>query len=212
MNPIDTVLQSSFPTVMVPTRESVAEMVRPGERLLNAADGVYLEVLRPWLRVVRRLAVWNVATAVPYGKVEEATELLCPPVPPSLLADFRFQARRACPDETGAWIIWDAITGLFRLVELEATSRGPGHLVYQRPELRDGEHCVFDCHSHGTGGAYFSRTDNDDDRHDVKFAFVLGYCDRETTSTALRLCIKGRFEKFDQLPQAWTAALDAEVR
>jgi PRTRC genetic system protein A len=212
MNPVDTVLQTSFPTVMVPSREPLAKMVRPGERLLVATDGVYLEVLRPWLRVVRRIAVWNVSTAVPYGTMEEAAELLCPPVPPSLLESFRLQAGRACPDETGAWIVWNAITGLFRLVELEATSRGPGHLVYVRPELRDGEHCVVDCHSHGTGEAFFSRTDNDDDRHDVKFAFVLGYCDREATSTALRLCIKGRFEKFDQLPQAWTAALDAEVR
>jgi PRTRC genetic system protein A len=106
--------------------------------------------------------------------------------------------------------VWDAITGLFRLVELEASSRGPGHLVYARPQLRDGEHCVVDCHSHGAGEAFFSRTDNDDDRHDVKLAFVLGNCDREATSTALRLCVKGLFRKFDQLPQAWATALDAE--
>lgn len=212
MNPIDTVLQSSFPTVMVPSRESVAKMERPGERLLVAIDGVYLEVLRPWLRVVRRIAGWTVSTAVPYGRVEEATDLLCPPVPPSLLAEFREQARRACPNEAGAWIVWNAITGLFRLVELEATSRGPGHLVYVRPHLRDGEHCLVDCHSHGTGKAFFSRTDNDDDRHDVKFAFVLGNCDGPVASTALRLCIKGVFQRFDQLPQAWAAELNVEVR
>ena len=47
---------------------------------------------------------------------------------------------------------------------------------------------------------------------DVKFSFVLGYCDRDVTSTALRLCVKGLFEKFDQPPQAWSAAVDAEVQ
>ena len=210
MNPIDHVLQESFPSVMVPAREPVAPMTQPGERLLIAADGVYLEVLRSWIHVVRRIARYEVKTAVPYGLVNEATELLCGPVPPTLVAEFSRMARAALPNEGGAWIVWDGVTRLFRLTPFAALSHGPGHLVYERPELRDGESVVVDCHSHGAGAAFFSRTDNDDDRHDVKFAFVLGNCDRRP-STALRLCVKGILQKMKDIPEAWQCALDSEV-
>lgn len=210
MNPVDTVLHQSFPSVMVPAREPVAPMGAAGERLLVAGDGVYLEILRPWIRAVRRIARFEGRMAIPYGRVIEATELLCGPVDPCLIAAFYRMAHAAVPDETGAWIVWDAVTGLFRLVPLPSLSSGPGHLVYERPALREGEHVVVDCHSHGTGAAFFSRTDDQDDRHDVKFAFVLGHCDQRPSSV-LRICLKGRFERMDNLPQAWTEALAAEV-
>lgn len=210
MNPVDTVLQQSFPSVMVPSRECAPPMTRSGERLLIAADGVFLEVLRPWVRVVRRIAQYAVSTAVPYGKVEETTALLCGQIPASLVADFHAMARVALPNEVGAWIVWNSVTGAFRIVGLPSLSYGPGHLVYERPRLADGEWLVVDCHSHGTGRAFFSRTDNQDDMHDVKFALVLGDCDR-TPSVALRLCAKGIFEKFERVPESWAAALTTEV-
>ncbi|MFM0616136.1 PRTRC system protein A [Paraburkholderia nemoris] len=210
MNPVDLVLQRSFPSVMVPAREPLAAMAGPGERLLVAADGVYLELARSWIHIVRRIARYEVDTAIPYGTVEQKTELLCGPVPPALVGEFLQMARRALPNEAGAWIVWNAATLEFRLVALPSISHGPGHLVYERPPLADGDCVVVDCHSHGTGKAFFSRTDNQDDRHDVKFALVLGDCDREP-STALRLCAKGIFEKIDTTPEAWAKALTAEV-
>jgi PRTRC genetic system protein A len=210
MNPFDSVLQQSFPSVMVPGREPPAPMDKSGERLLIAANGVFLEIVRPWIRLVRRIAEYRVATAIPYGKCGEETDLRCGPVPPELIVRFLGQTRAALPNETGAWIVWHETTGQFRLVPLTPISHSPGHLLYERPALQPGEHLVVDCHSHGVGSAYFSRTDNDDDRHDVKFALVLGNCDREP-STALRLCAKGIFEKFEKLPAPWAASLDAEV-
>ena len=93
MNAIDSLLQTSFPSVMVPMRESVVALDRPGERLLIAADGVYLEVVRSWIRVVRRIAKYDVATAIPYGRVDAVTQQLCGPVPPQLIAEFRAMAR-----------------------------------------------------------------------------------------------------------------------
>ncbi|MBM5585033.1 PRTRC system protein A [Burkholderia pseudomallei] len=210
MNPVDTALQQSFPSVMVPSRECVPPMTRSGERLLIAADGVFLEVLRPWVRVVRRIAQYAVSTAVPYGKVEETTALLCAQIPAALVAEFHAMARAALPNEVGAWIVWNSGTSAFRIVALPSLSHGPGHLVYERPRLADGEWLVVDCHSHGTGAAFFSRTDNQDDKHDVKFALVLGHCDR-TPSVGLRLCVKGIFEKFERVPESWVAALTTEV-
>jgi PRTRC genetic system protein A len=210
MNPFDQALQQSFPSVMVPKREPLEPLDKPGERLVIAANGIFLEILRPWARIVRRIAEYRVATAIPYGSYEEATALRCGPVPPDLIAAFYRQTRLALPNETGAWIVWHAGTGQFRLVPLTPISHSPGHLLYERPVLNGSEHLVVDCHSHGAGSAHFSRTDNDDDRHDVKFALVLGNCDREP-STAMRLCAKGVFEKFEQLPAPWANALLEEV-
>ncbi|MEW6342991.1 MAG: PRTRC system protein A [Pseudomonadota bacterium] len=211
MNRFDQALQQSFPSVMVPMREPLAPLVKPGERLVIAANGVFLEIVRPWIRLVRRIAEYRVATAIPYGTYDEVTERRCGAVAPELIAAFYRQTREALPNETGAWIVWHAETGEFRLVPLTPIEHSPGHLVYERPVLSAEEHLVVDCHSHGASSAYFSRTDNGDDRHDVKFALVLGNCDREP-STALRLCAKGVFEKFEQLPAPWVASLAAEVQ
>ncbi|MFM0046082.1 PRTRC system protein A [Paraburkholderia sediminicola] len=210
MNPVDLVLQRSFPSVMVPAREPLVAMTGPGERLLVAADGVYLEVMRAWIHIIRRIARYEVDTAIPYGAVEQKTQLLCGSVPPALVAEFLQMARRALPNEAGAWIVWSALTLEFRLVALPSLSHGPGYLVYERPPLADGDCVVVDCHSHGRGEAFFSRTDNQDDRHDVKFALVLGHCHQEP-STALRLCAKGIFEKIGTIPEPWANALSAQV-
>ncbi|QGZ67004.1 PRTRC system protein A [Paraburkholderia acidisoli] len=210
MNPVDIALQGSFPSVMVPTREPVAPMDAPGERLLIASNGVFLEISRPWVRLVRRLSSFDWATPVPYGEAAERTDLMCGSVPADLVVQFADMARAALPNEAGAWIVWDAATGRFRLVPLPSLSHGPDHLRYERPELRAGESLVVDCHSHGHGSAYFSSTDDRDDQHDVKFALVLGNCDC-TPTVALRLCAKGRFEQAPAIPQHWRAALAGEV-
>lgn len=210
MNPVDVALQGSFPSVMVPTREPVAPMDEPGERLLIASNGVFLEISRPWARLVRRLSSFDWRTPVPYGEAAEHTDLMCGSVPAGLVAQFAAMARAALPNEAGAWIVWDAATGEFRLVKLPALSHGPGHLHYERPALRAGEWLVVDCHSHGHDRAYFSSTDDQDDQHDVKFALVLGHCDR-VPSVALRLCAKGRFELARATPPHWLSALAGEV-
>src|SRR5579863_7981511 len=113
MNPLDLTLQRSFPSVMAPRNEPVTPMSAPGERLLIAADGVYLEILRPWLRLVRRIARYDAAIAIPYGTVSEETQLLCGTVPPALLGEFRVFARVALPNEVGAWIVWNSVTRTF---------------------------------------------------------------------------------------------------
>ncbi|WP_176060288.1 PRTRC system protein A [Paraburkholderia sp. BCC1876] len=210
MNALDTVLHKSFPSVMVPRSEAVQPMISSGERLLIAANGIWLEVQRPWIRVVRRIARYDVTTAIPYGDVAESTELLCGAIPAEHVAAFYRMAHAALPNEAGAWIVWNRHTGQFRTVSLPSLSHGPGHLRYERPLLDDGESVVVDCHSHGSGGAFFSRTDNEDDRHDVKLALVLGNCDR-SPSMAFRLCVKGIFEKQGGIPGAWQVALEAEV-
>ncbi|MEM5373237.1 PRTRC system protein A [Paraburkholderia azotifigens] len=210
MNPLDQVLQRSFPSVMVPTREAVAPMSASGERLLVASNGVFLEINRPWIRLVRLLGEFRWRSPIPYGEVKVETEVRCGSVPAELVAGFARMAREALPNEVGAWITWNASSGAFRLVPLPSLSHSPDHLKYERPQLEADEWMVVDCHSHGRSKAFFSSTDDRDDQHDVKLALVLGHC-HSAPSVALRLCVKGRFEVQREVPSRWLAALSAEV-
>ncbi|MCY1197503.1 PRTRC system protein A [compost metagenome] len=211
MNPADAALQQSFPSVMVPRFGALAPMERPGERLLIAANGVFLEIVRPWLRIVRHLGAFQHRTAIPYGEAAEATELRCGRIPASLIGKFAMMAGAAHPKETGGWVVWNADSASFRLVPVRILEHSGGHLKYERPLLTADDVLVVDCHSHGRHPAFFSSTDDHDDRHDVKFAFVLGNCDAATPSMALRLCAKGIFEKVEKVPADWYAAAREEV-
>jgi PRTRC genetic system protein A len=208
MNVIDQTLQRSFPSVMVPRREPLQPMQGLGERLLIASSGIFLEIVRPWIRVVRQIAAYEVATAIPYGEVEEMTQLPCGKVPEDLIVEFARLARAVSPKETGAWIVWNAESHAFRMAPVKVLSHSAGHLQYERPSLDKEEMLIVDCHSHGEAGAFFSRTDNADDRHDVKFSVVLGHCDGDRPSIALRLCAKGIFERME-IPSTWAQAIHA---
>jgi PRTRC genetic system protein A len=207
MNAADSVLQRSFPTVMVPRLEPVAPMEVFGERLLIAKNGVFLEVNQPWFSLVRRIAAYSVATAIPYGDVTESTHLICDRVPEALIGEFARMARAASPNETGAWIVWNAATTQFRFAPVTILSHTPSALRYEPPALEAGEVRVVDCHSHGLHPAYFSSTDDADDQHEIKFALVIGNCTSHTPSMALRLCAKGIFEPVECVPSCWYKAV-----
>jgi len=211
MNVVDLTLQRSLPSVMVPKREPVAPMPTNGERLLVASNGVFIEIRRSWLSLVRRIATYAVPTAIPYGEINEDTQLGCGAVPAALISRFTTMARAAFPKETGAWIVWSPTSRDFRLVPLVIRSHDEGSLDYEPPQLEGDEQLVVDCHSHGRYPAYFSDTDDADDRHEVKFALVVGNCQAATPSLALRLCAKGIFEPFERVPSAWYRAIAMEA-
>ena len=50
---------------------------------------------------------------------------------------------------------------------------------------------VVDIHSHGWAPAFFSSTDDADDRGAMKISLVLGNLDRARPSSAMRLCMAG---------------------
>jgi PRTRC genetic system protein A len=207
MNILDLTLQRSFPTVMVPRGEPVAAMESAGERLLIAENGVFLEIRRSWISLVRRIAQFDVQTPVPYGRAAESTTVSFGSIPAGLVGQFAVMAREAVPNETGAWIVWSASTRTFRLAPVHIISHDAGSLRYERPSLSGDEVLVVDCHSHGRHTAYFSETDNEDDRHDVKMALVIGNCDKPRPSIAARLCAKGIFEETGRVPSAWYQAV-----
>ncbi|WP_350357326.1 PRTRC system protein A [Paraburkholderia fungorum] len=211
MNVLDLTLQQSLPSVMVPRREPVAPMSANGERLLVASNGVFIEIRRAWLSLVRRIATYAVPTAIPYGEINEDTQLGCGAVPAALIAQFAAMARAAFPKETGAWIVWSPTSRDFRLVPLVIRSHDEDSLDYDLPPLEGDEQLVVDCHSHGKHPAYFSSKDDADDQHEVKFALVVGNCQASMPSLALRLCAKGIFEELERAPSAWYRAIAMEA-
>ncbi len=192
MDSRDVALQSVLPTVMVPRYSELEELATPGNRLLMAANGVWLEVCRAWLYV--RLPVAKPASIpVPYGDVSEEMRFGFGKLPKAMVAQFIELARARCPNECAAWVVWNSRTNEWRLTMLEETSVGPGHVNVNLPALGEDEHMVMDLHSHGLTEAFFSRTDNKDDRGATKIAGVIGNLDKPEATASFRLCANGVF-------------------
>jgi PRTRC genetic system protein A len=192
MDKRDVALQMTCPTVMVPRFSALPPADRAGERFLIAANGVFLEVTRAWARFVRKVGEIN--APVPYGECHETDEWKAPELPASLLVEFQRLASATPEVEIGAGIVWNQHSNQYRLLPVETLAASGSHLKYRPPVLSDGDHLIVDCHSHARFQAFFSKTDNDDDRWSVKIAYVVGNCERAAVSTATRLCLKGIFE------------------
>ena len=192
MDSRDVALQSVMPTVMVPRYSELEELATAGDRILMAANGVWLEVCRAWL-YARVLVAKPSIIPVPYGQVSEVMRFGFGKLPRAMVAQFIEQARARCPNECAAWVVWNQRTNEWRLMMLEETSVGPGHVNVNLPTLKEDEHMVMDLHSHGLTEAFFSRTDNKDDRGATKIAGVIGNLDKPEATASFRLCANGVF-------------------
>lgn len=188
----DVVLQNAVPLVMVPRFSELEPMSAPGHRFLAASNGLWLEVMRPWLHLRLPLALQD-CVAMPYGELSQIVSMRFGKIPRKLVFEFVEMAARAVPNETAACITWDEKTGNLMLKQLKEINAGTGHIHYERPRLGDTEHLVVDLHSHGRHPAFFSSQDDRDDRGDVKIAGVVGYCDKETVAMQFRLCALGKY-------------------
>lgn len=191
MNKRDLALQLACPIVAMPMFSALEPMAQNGERIVMAANGTFLEVRRSWARFVRK--VGEVGTVVPFGKLEESTTYFTTKLPRELLQEFMRWAREDSHVEIGANIVWNDVTKQFRLVRSGTVHGTCSRLDYKIPDMDPNEQIVVDCHSHSTSKAFFSRTDNEDDAHAVKMAFVVGHCNLPIQSVKMRLCIRGQF-------------------
>ena len=92
MDSRDVALQSMMPTVMVPRYSQLEELDTAGNRILMAANGVWLEVCRAWLYVRVPIAKPSVIP-VPYGLVREELRFGFGKLPRAMVAQFIEQAR-----------------------------------------------------------------------------------------------------------------------
>lgn len=180
MSALDKVLQAQFPTVLMPKFEAWQPLQSTGDRFILGANALKMEISRPWLHAVLDLTPAGFARGLPYGAApQDSLTYRCNAIPRSLLREFEERAAQACPNEIGAWVVWNESSGEFSLLELPVISHGPEHLDYETPQLPNGCWLVMDIHSHGHGAAFFSPKDNRDDAGAVKLAAVYGRAHRE---------------------------------
>ncbi len=192
--PLDLAVFAAAPVAIVPRHGQFHALQESGHRFLLAADGMYLEVRRPWLHFIHRLAE-QTAVAMPYGRIEPRTDLafgrLGEALP--LFKEFARKAADAWPNETGDMLVWDSTDRKLTSGNVTVLDSTPSALRYESRVLLDHESIAFDLHSHGSLPAFFSSTDNEDDAGSVKISGVLGEVDGATPSAMFRLCVLGLY-------------------
>lgn len=190
----DRILQAHAPAIMVPRHGTLALLDKPGHRYLVASDGVWIDVLRPWMQARAQVAYSDIA--LPFGDVGRFVQFAFGPADIGAIQQrFLQDAMRAFPNECAAWGVYDENTGALEYRPLIADEASPASVKYSTPKLADHEHLAIDIHSHGALGAGFSGTDDEDDAGEVKYAMVIGNINGEL-SFAQRLCLNGLFVDF----------------
>lgn len=167
---------------------------RTGQGLAIGQAGVMLILRRPWLALDTYITDRPHAY-LPYGLGEkEKAGLRCGLIPPDHLVQILHHFREALPNEAAAFAIWNEVTSEFAVRFPTIEEATPSRLIYRVPVLEADWHVVCDIHSHGTGPAFFSATDNADDSHATKISLVFGRLDQPgNEDMASRLCAAGMF-------------------
>ena len=186
----DAILQRACPTLPVPVYGALEPMTQPGQRILMAANGVFVQFKRDWLDAVMRIGQLAPGFPLPYGEAEERLSLEFGPMPVALIEEFLQMARDALPNETGAVVIWSSGQKRLRLEQCVTAMALPARLNCYWPQLAHDDDVILDLHSHGHAPAGFSSIDDADDTG-FNMCGVLGNVDRDTPSAAFRLCANG---------------------
>jgi PRTRC genetic system protein A len=192
----DRIILEHAPLVAMPRFGELADLAMNRHRFLAGDDGLYLELRRSWAWVVALVAPSDMP--LPYGNVPELYDYrFDETMLEALLEQFVEDARLALPNECAAWGVWNEHTELLEYRPLIADSASPGSVTFHRPRLESHEHLAVDIHSHADGHAFFSLTDDEDDRGEVKLSIVAGTVDKEPTFVS-RLCALGFFLDSDE--------------
>lgn len=193
----DYLTQGLCPTLPVPKFGDLPDMDGNGHRFLVANDGLWLEVKRPWLHLIWPVCQQD-SVAIPYGNLRRKATFAFGKLPAELIRTFAEDARRALPNESAAWLVWEEETpfsyGALRYIGLPPVSAGSGHIQYERPALTSYQSLAVDLHSHGAGAAFFSAQDDQDDAGEVKISGVIGSLTPEgdpLPTVEFRICALG---------------------
>jgi len=191
---IDKAVSLAMPILGVRHASPLEEIEVGKQRLLVAADGMYVEARSPSLHVR-----WRVAeSTTPYGKVEP---VLCPtngPLPYTLVRAFVGATMHSPAVEIAALI--EAANGKgHQLRYLDPISNGAGHVSYSDRDTND-DTLLVDMHSHGVFDAKFSRQDDDSDRsrRGPYVAVVVGNCNTSKPHIAARIVVAGHLIEVSQ--------------
>ena len=199
-DPRDESLQRACPVVAAPLF-GVLPAMENGQRVIVASNGVFVQVKRDWLDCVERLSGIDAAMPLPYGQITPIVRFTFGTIPIALLDAFIAAGRAALPNEIAGGLIYSATQATLRLAIYEPLHSTAHGIEYRMPPLARDEGIAVDLHTHGRLPAFWSATDNMDDRS-VKVAGVFGNLDGERPSAAFRLVLNGMYKP---LAHPWQA-------
>lgn len=206
----DEALQRACPVLAAPLFGELPAMDN-GQRVIVAANGVFLQVRRDWLDCVERVGSTDAALPLPYGRLTPFVRFAFGTIPLALLDAFIAAGRAKLPSEIAGGLIYAAQRATLRLAIYEPLRSSAHGIVYRMPALARDESIAVDLHTHGHLPAFWSATDDADDRS-VKVAGVFGNLDRERPSAAFRLVLNGMYRALPHPWQAEAQQIDSERR
>ena len=135
-----------------------------GQRVIVARNGVFLQVKRDWLDCVERLGGIDAAMPLPYGKMTPSVCFTLGTIPIALLDAFIAAGRAGLPNEIAGGLIYSARRSTLRLAIYEPLHGTAHGIAYRMPPLDGDESIAVDLHTHGVLPAFWSATDDMDDR------------------------------------------------
>ncbi len=205
-DPVATALARAMPILAQPYQGTSGDLdeflgSRDRNALLVGSNGLFMGITRPWLIAI--LPIVTAAVPAPYGTIAPRLTLRCGRIPAHLFDQARQMFVDALPNEAAAFIIWNEATREFRLERAGELSATPSRIEYLLPDLSEGDFIVADMHSHGTAPAFWSQTDDADDRNHTRICAVFGSLEpgNPASFTAKsRICANGLTLDIPELP------------
>lgn len=158
----------------LPPTQAVYEYLVAANGLMIRAEDSRMSACLP----VARAHLRGLAHVTPWA------ELRVPRIPAGWLYAVLASARRHLPNERAFQFVWEVSGGAWRC-EAPFQDAAPESLTYQ-----DTPGAVVDLHSHGTLPAFFSATDDDDERG-LRFYVVVGKVDTAQPEITARVGVYG---------------------
>lgn len=197
----DLALQAACPVLAAPRFGPLPDMVN-GQRIILAANGVFVQVKLDWLDCIQRLSP-ALPIPLPYGAVDERLAFSFGVLPIKLIEEFIEAGRRGLPNEVAGALIYSRRTRCLRLALCAPDAASPDRIDYRVPTMDASEMLAVDLHTHGHGRPFWSAVDDRDDQG-IKVAGVFGYLHHPVPRAEFRLVLNGRFRA---LPHPWQAAV-----
>lgn len=118
--------------------------------------------------------------------------------------------------EAHAWILWEEAKGYYISIPKQTVSKASVNFTYDDDALPKGAIIVVDIHSHNTMGAFYSGTDNNNDKTGVYYSGVVGKLTEKSYEWVMRFnhyeqkkAVADMSEIFDmdserpQVPEEW---------
>ncbi|KQP15165.1 PRTRC system protein A [Pseudorhodoferax sp. Leaf267] len=204
-DPRDLALQASCPVLAAPRFGPLPDMVN-GQRVIVAANGVFVQVRLDWLDCVQRLAP-PLGVPLPFGALQERLQFSFGVLPIRLIEDFIAAGRQGLPNEVAGVLVYQRRTRSLRLALCAPLAASPGRIAYRRPVLQEGETVAVDLHTHGCDRPFWSAEDDRDDQG-IQVAGVFGGLHRSVPQAEFRLVLNGCYRA---LPHPWPRGAQAQM-